>query len=167
MVFQHLFGMVIAYLGIYLGVLLGINSPEEMKPGEKWLKLLSSLIYGAIIGVALSYFILNAPNFIHYGLAVILTLLVLPRIVKIDTIVTYLFFAMLLALFVTNTGYFIALASLVFFYGFSTGSLIVMPHTEHKRILKPWQKFFQEAWKETWGYPLFVLVLFIFFFFIP
>jgi hypothetical protein len=165
MVFAQLAGMMIAYLGFFAGVLLAIISPEEMKPGKHWLELSASLLYGAIVGIAFLFFALEPLSYVHYGLAIFIILLILARLVKAGHFIIYTLLALMLALFLMHSTFFLLLAALILFYGLFEGSLLVLPHTKRKRLLTPKVRLFSNAWKQTWGYVFAVAVLFLVFLF--
>ena len=165
MVLTYVLAMLIAYLGLITGVILGMNSPEEMKPGKQWLTLLSSFLFGLFVGVIIAYFVIFPVTYIHYGLAILAVMLVLARFVRAPRFVLYTLLAMTIALFIGHQSFFLVLAALLFLYGLPEGSLIVEPYTEKKCLLRPWKTYLIDAWRQSWGYPFFVLIITIFFMF--
>ncbi|MFW5747043.1 MAG: hypothetical protein ACOCWQ_05855 [Nanoarchaeota archaeon] len=163
MVIPYILGMLVPWAGIYCGVLLGINSPEELKPGAPYLRLLGSVIYGLIIGVAISYLFAVPVNYTHYGLSILIVLLILSKVMEVHPFPVYTLMGFMLAFFIGHVEFFILLGSLLFLYGLPVGSEMVTPHSKHRRITTPRAQLFLRAWKASWGFFLLICGLFVFF----
>lgn len=63
-------GIIVSYLGLYVGLALAKISPEEIKPGRRYFMLLEKILFIIIMAVAL-YGLFTSAKFIYFSLLLI------------------------------------------------------------------------------------------------
>ena len=126
-----MFKLIIALIGIIIGVLLGRIAPEELNKGKKYFILLKKILF-LIMLIVLGYFLkgnyllLTLSQIIGFGLFYL-------NIKKYGWYlegINYLFFVVFYFLN-TDFNFKLIISSLLFFYGLPLGSLIY--HEKQKR----------------------------------
>ena len=113
--------IIIAFLGFPIGILLAKISPEEMKTGKKYFRLIESFLIAFIF-----FFFLQS-----YSINIFLTILLTPIIfltllyLRINVLIIYGLFVIMLYLGQNNLFYLAIISSLVFLFGLPAGSLKV------------------------------------------
>jgi hypothetical protein len=116
---NYILVLLVSFLGLFVGNILGLFAKEELKPGKKWFELLEKIIFILILIVFTFYFV----NVDKYFLVFILILTVYFRISKVSNSFVYLMLA-LMFYFTSNSNVFLIIASLIFLYGLPIGSLM-------------------------------------------
>ena len=115
-----IYGILICYFGIVLGAALAFIAPEELKEGRQYFNLFQHALAGAFAFFA----IIGTTGSIIYSLiAFVLASLAssrLPGIIRMP--LSYLVFT--ISLFFTHPHSHPILYSIIFIYGFPTGSII-------------------------------------------
>ncbi len=114
--------LVITYLGLAAGIILSYIAKEEIMIGRKYLKLLQKILLSLV--VLFVFYFLN----INIILVIIISVVILLLLLFIKNIHQQYMYA-LLGLFYwissKNINAFIIISSLIFLYGFPTGSLLI------------------------------------------
>ncbi len=119
----------ISFLGLFVGMVLAFVSPEEMKPGEKYFKIIKGLafIVMAVIIVYLTWY--------HNILFFITIIVFLVFYLKfLDSHWFYLALGIYMGLGFRMEKFFIVVACLVFICGLPTGSLFVYKSKSKKKF---------------------------------
>lgn len=148
----------IGYTGIYAGIWLGTNSPEEMKPAKQYLHAMELAIFIVLTTsmAYMAYHVLNGMLLVAFWCC--FTLLVLGRIVAKDSLMLiYTLLGLTIVFHYHHTQALMLLTGLVFCYGITQGSRMVIPHTHDKQLTRPFARLIGDAWAVTWGFP-FILV---------
>ena len=122
MAFIQLLVPIIAFLGFPIGLFLSFVSPEEMKPGKKYFKLLQNLLLVFILFFVFDYYTIPLAISIILTVAVFLGVFYWQN--KHKSIILYLILAVLLYLSSKDTSLFAIESSLIFMYGLPAGSLL-------------------------------------------
>ncbi len=104
--------LTIAFAGVFAGGLLAIISPEELKPGEKYWKILKWVLLAVIITV-LFYF----SQLIIYAIIITALLVYLKIINREYPALAFVFFLS------AYEGFLFIASSLIFIYGLPAGTL--------------------------------------------
>ena len=121
-ILNYVLALVFSFLGVLVGLGLGYAAKEELKPGKKYFLWMQNIIL-VLAGIFVLYsFNLNLILFIVLGLLLTLVLAYFEP----NTIIGYGLLALLVFLSIGNDNLFILMASLVFLYGFPTGSLFLI-----------------------------------------
>lgn len=110
----------VSYSGIFFGSLLIFIAPEEQKPGRKYFLLMQKMVLGLII-IVLLY------NFSKINLLLSILLFIFAILKNTNNYFVYLLFIPLLYISFKNTNLALIMATLIFLYGLSAGSLLVKP----------------------------------------
>jgi hypothetical protein len=129
--------IIIAYLGLYVGIFLGWLSPEEMKPGKKYFEILQRTLFALIGGVFL---------YLFTGSLIVALISVLLVFFPFHLFAIYLLFP-LLFYYAPNIG----LLALFFLYGLPAGSGMVKPYVDSKnKNSRSLLQLMLIALKESW-----------------
>ena len=122
MAFIQLLAPIISFLGFPIGLFLSFVSPEEMKPGKKYFKLLQNLLLVLILFFVFDYYLIPLAISILITVAVFLGVFYWQN--KYKGIILYTLLAVFLYFSSKNYSLFALESSLIFMYGFPAGSLI-------------------------------------------
>ena len=122
MTLNYLLAPIITFLGFPIGLLLSFVSPEEMKSGRKYFKLLQNLLLVFILFFVFDYYML--PLIISLIITISVFLGIFCWQSKYKSIIIYIILAVLLYFSSANTSLFALESSLIFIYGIPTGSLL-------------------------------------------
>ena len=116
----------LAYSGLFIGMSLAFIAKEEIKPGRKYFVFLKKILLSLII---VFLFALNKLDYIIILLALAIVLVYFYKLrvnkgFKEDFLI-YLIFGAIFYLSYKNTNLFVIESSLMFLYGFPTGTLLV------------------------------------------
>ncbi|MBN2112307.1 hypothetical protein JW707_04385 [Candidatus Woesearchaeota archaeon] len=134
---NYILASLIVSLGLICGVILGFIAKEEIKPGRKYLIFLQYAIV-AVILVLTVYFRFDI-EIVFLLVAGIFFVLYRTRLKKQIMPEIYVLFAVIFASAKAES--FIVQSSLIFLYGFPTGSLMVMEKNWLKKVLVPFCMF--------------------------
>jgi len=114
---------IIAYLGLFIGILLAIMAKEEIKPGKKYFIFLQKIILLLIFIFLLIYTDLN------YILILLILALIIVHLLKTKkefNELPYIYIILSIIFFLSSKilNFFIIESSLIFLYGLPTGSLL-------------------------------------------
>ncbi len=123
---SYLLSLIISFCGLFVGIALAYIAPEEIRPGEKYFIAIQNLVLTTTILVFVYYI---TPNLLLTVLISILTFLFLFYR-KLSTKAIYLFLGILFFFSSKNQSIFLLESTLIFFYGFPTGTLFA------KRLIK-------------------------------
>lgn len=129
--FLVLFG---CFLGIVLGAISALISPEEMSSGKKYFNLAEKIIVLAILIVMLVSSEINLFVILFFSLYIILTLL--SMLLKIRNLREYVYMAMPLAIlaYINNTNLLIIESSLIFILGFPFAMLYIAQYEKSQQF---------------------------------
>jgi len=121
--------LIITYLGLAAGIILSYIAKEEIRVGKKYLQLLQKLLLTLIVFFTLYVFSINLIVVIVISVVIVLLLLFIKNIHQ-----QYVYALLGLFYWISskNINFFIIISSLIFLYGFPTGSL--MRKAEKKSI---------------------------------
>ena len=123
--YQDILLIIISFIGLFFGVFLAINSPEEMKPGRKYFYFLEEILLLIIIGLVASTIKFSLVS----GL-ILLGGIVLGSLLKKE----YLYFGLIIfSLFASSL--WIYLIALIFLYGLPYGTLIKIHYKHYAWLL--------------------------------
>jgi len=146
--FQFILALLVSYAGLYVGVLLGINSPEELTPGRKFLDFGKQVFFVLII-LSIIYVLKEQ----WMSLLLIFVTYIFFRIVHerwtFNLQEFYITIAVITLMVSKSASAVFLLASLVFLYGITAGALLVEPHTKHKTLLVKRRQLFFKAFNMT------------------
>ena len=121
-ILNYVLALVFSFLGVLAGLGLGYFAKEELRHGRKYFLWMQNIIL-VIAGIFVLYSLnLNLILFIVLGLALTLVLAYFEP----NAIIGYGLLALLVFLSIGNDNLFILMTSLVFLYGFPTGSLFLI-----------------------------------------
>ncbi len=142
---NYLLTSIVAFIGIYVGVVLALIAPEELKDGRKYFVFLHSILDIAIILLALWLFF----SMKRYYLMGILVLVVIYRyFVKIGDpyVVSYMIYGGVFY-FYKDLKLFLVVTSLIFLHGLPTGTLLCGVKKKIKDKVKPfWVATLRYIW---------------------
>jgi len=145
---QFVFALLASYAGLYVGVLLGINSPEELKPGKKYFHLCKDVLFLILIFAIIYLLREQWPS-----LLLLFVTYVFFRVVHKRWTFTlqefYICIAVIALMVSKDTGAVFLLTSIAFLYGLPAGSLIVEPYTKHKTLLVKRRQLIYKAFNLT------------------
>ena len=133
MEFIQFLAPIIAFLGFPIGLFLSFLSPEEMKPGKKYFKLLQNLLLVFILFFVFDYYAI--PLLISIVLTVAVFLGVFYWQNKHKSVILYLILAVLIYLSSKDTSLFAIESSLIFIYGIPAGSLLKFKKKDAIKII--------------------------------
>ena len=119
---NYILSAIIASLGIFCGVVLGYIAKEELKPGKKYLILLQYVLIAVMI-VLMVYFRFE-EEIVFLFVAALFFVIYKTRFKKQIMPEIYVLFALIFSK--APAAAFIVWSSLIFLYGFPTGSLLYM-----------------------------------------
>ena len=108
--------LVISFLGLFFGLSLAYIAPEELKPGEKYLKFLQKIILSSIIALHIYFF--NLHIIVSLIFVAIIVILIFKFFQKISSNVLYFALGLLFFLASKDGKLFLLNALLIFFFGF-------------------------------------------------
>jgi hypothetical protein len=111
-----IFAVLIAFLGFPFGILLAKISPEEMKKGKKYFKLIQSFIIALIIFIFLYQYLNIIISIIISVLFFLITIYL-----RVNHKIFYILFVFLL--YLSNKTNIAFLCSLIFLFGIVSGSI--------------------------------------------
>ncbi len=120
---------IISFLGLFVGMLLAFVSPEEMKPGEKYFKIMKGILF-IVIGVVMVY--LTWYNNLLFFITAIVFLVFYIKF--LDSHWLYLALGIYIGLGFHIQKFFIVIACLVFICGLPIGSLFVSGSKSKKKF---------------------------------
>lgn len=123
----------IVSLGVFCGVFLGYIAKEELKPGKKYLALLQNIIL-AVMLVLVAYFRPKPYIAVLFAFMFFVMLDHSGAIKGPKQACYYFVYAVFALLFFESRG-FIPYSSLMFLYGFPTGSLLFMKKKGREKAL--------------------------------
>ena len=114
---NQILGIMIIFIGIIIGIILGKITKEELKPGKKYILFFKNVLLAGIFVVSIAY----SLNIIMSIVLVLILIYLLIFKFKFNDIIVYASFAFIYFIISKN----ILLPVLMFIYGFPTGSLMV------------------------------------------
>jgi len=137
MILTYLLLLVLAFLGLFIGLLVGYFCKEELKPGMNYLNWLRHLLFIAILII---FFVKNPSWLFVILIAVIIILFSLSK--NRET----LYYYVLAVIFFLSWRYngFAMMAPLIFLYGFPLGSMHLYYNIKEKKkqvILKLFYRY--------------------------
>lgn len=121
----------ITFSGLFIGKALAHFAAEEMVAGRKYFLLMHKIIFVVIVALLINALNLN-PFFRAVIYLVLLAALFFLRMIRSEIIYPLLG---LIFFFGSKTELFMAISSLIFIYGFPTGSLLAKKHNILKMFL--------------------------------
>ena len=130
MVLEQILTILIIFLGLIAGIILARLSPEEMKTGKRYFKLISLFVLVFILFFLFSYLKLNIYLSVLISVLLFLTLLY----VKINSLIFYILFPIIIYFSKENIYLFAIECSLMFIFGLATGSSL--PKIKNKKFVE-------------------------------
>ena len=129
MILTYLGLLLLSFLGIFIGLLLGYLAQEELKPGLKYLSLLSRLLFIAILII---FFVKN-PSIVF-----IIFMALMIILYSLSTYRETLYYYALAVIFFISWRFngFALVAPLIFLQGFPIGSIYLYEHIKDKKHRK-------------------------------
>ena len=120
-ILNYVLALIGAFSGLFIGMLLGYITKEELKPGKKYFIWMQNIIL-----ILAAIFVLYSFQ-LHIILSILIGLILTLALIyfKPKAIIGYIILAILILLIIEDINFFILTASLIFLYGFPTGSLIL------------------------------------------
>jgi len=120
-----LLALLFSFTGIIFGLILSLIAPEEIVPGKRYLLFLKYILFFAIFVVGNYSFLLIGDYYFGLIFSIIIPVLFILTYVKLPFIEygNYVVFSIMFLVEV-NFELSLILASLVFLYGFPTGTLL-------------------------------------------
>ncbi len=147
-VLQFVFALIVSYFGLYVGVMLGINSPEELTPGKKYLQLGKDALFFILVLTVIYLMREEWPSLLLLFITYIFFRVVHKRW-TFHLQEFYVVAAVLLLMTSKDPSAVFLLASIVFLYGLPAGSLLVEPYTKHKTLTVKRRQVFYKAFNLT------------------
>lgn len=122
--------LVISFFGIYIGLALAYIAPEELNPGVKYLKIFQNILFAITIFVFAHYSKLNLV--LNAAIAIIVLLILFKT--KISSRALYLFLGVLFFLSIKDIQLFLIESTLIFLFGFPSGTLFVRKHIKTEKL---------------------------------
>lgn len=126
MVFTYFLLLVIAFLGLFVGLLIGYFSKEELKPGYQYINAFRHLIFAAII---ILFFIYN-PDWVF---AIIIGAIIIAFSLHKRRETLYYYFLSLIFFLSWRYEGLGVVAPLIFLYGVPLGSIYLLNHAKEKK----------------------------------
>ena len=123
--------LMVTFFGVISGTIIGFIAPEELGPGEGYLKVLQNVLSALVIAVVL--YLVGVPLVFVLTLTVAVTVMQILYSDKDISVMIYIMLAIIFALSAGRVTSFIAAASGIFLYGLPTGSLFVLKNSKKKR----------------------------------
>ncbi len=120
-ILNYLLVLIGSFSGLFVGMGLGYITKEELKYGKKYFLWMQNIVLILAAIFVLYSFHLHIILFILIGLLATLAMIYL----KPGIVIGYLILAVLFYLSIGSINLFILTSSMVFLYGFPTGSLIL------------------------------------------
>jgi len=120
-----LLALLFSFTGIIFGLILSLIAPEEIVPGKRYLLFLKYILFFAIFVVGNYSFLLIGDYYFGLIFSIIIPVLFILTYVKLPFIEygNYVVFSIMFLVEV-NFELSLILASLIFLYGFPTGTLL-------------------------------------------
>ena len=129
--------ILIIFLGFPLGILLARISPEEIKTGKRYFKVIQTILLVFILFFLLNYLNLNI---IFSLLITLVTFFLLFYWPKEKSFLFYLFLPLIIYFSKNNFNLFALQSSLIFIFGIVTGSLFAQ--VKKKKFISPIKQIF-------------------------
>ena len=129
MLLTYLVLLILAFIGLFIGLLISYASQEELKPGLKYFNILRHLLFIAILIV---FFVKNPSILFIILIAVLIIIFSFSRHRE-----TLYYYALAVIFFLSwRFNGFALLAPLIFLYGFPVGSIYLYHHIKDKKNKK-------------------------------
>ena len=126
MLLTYLILLVLVFLGLFLGLLIGYVTKEELKPGKKYFNILRHVLFIAILIV---FFVKNPSIIFFIFIAALIIIFSFSK--HREALYSY---ALAVIFFISwRFNGFALLAPLVFLYGFPVGSIYLCNHLKQKK----------------------------------
>jgi hypothetical protein len=145
---QFVLSLIVAYSGLYAGVWLGTNSPEEIKPGKKYLLFCQKTMFCLLL-LTIVYLLKDQwLSLILLGLTYV-TFTLLHKRWELELKEFYLAVTVIALMVSKDPSYVYLFACVIFMYGMLAGSLLVEPHIKHATLLLKRRQLFYKAFNMT------------------
>lgn len=126
MLLTYLILLVLVFLGLFLGLLIGYVAKEELKPGKKYFDIFKHVLFIAILIV---FFVKNWSVLFVMVIAALIIIFSFSRYRE-----TLYYYALAVIFFLAwRFNGFALLAPLIFLYGFPVGSIYLHNHLKQKK----------------------------------
>lgn len=126
MLLTYLIILIIAFLGLYFGLIIGYMAEEELKPGRKYFVALKHLLFLVILAL---FFIKNPSIIFIIFLALLIIIFSFSKYRE-----TLYYFTLAVVFFLSwHFNGFALIAPLIFLYGFPVGSIYLYNHLKDKK----------------------------------
>ena len=132
---NHILTIIIAFLGFPIGILLAKISPEEIKTGKKYFKIIQTILLVFILFFLLDFLKLN----------IFITIIITSFVFLLSfywsrnkSFLFYLLFPLVIYFSKINLKLFALQASIIFVFGLATGSLVVK--VKNKKFISPFKE---------------------------
>ncbi len=121
-IINYISTLIITFLSIFIGIALAKISPEELKPGKKYIVFFYRILLVSIILIIL-YHLFLTKNYIFLTIIIILTIS-LRLIKQYNDIITWILLGIIFYLSSKQLNYFLIISSLIFLLGLPFGTLL-------------------------------------------
>lgn len=128
----YLVVLIVSFLGVYAGAILGFLAPKELKPGKNYfVGMMNTILVFAVVLLLYAY---GAPLLLLALLGILLAVC-LYMMTESTPINQIAFFLLGIALYFStkSTDLFVGIAILIFLYGMPMGSLYVARHIKQSK----------------------------------
>ncbi|MBW2990185.1 hypothetical protein KY348_00600 [Candidatus Woesearchaeota archaeon] len=126
MLLTYLILLVLVFLGLFLGLLIGYATKEELKPGKRYFDILK---HGLFIAILIVFFVKNWSVLFVVVIAALIIIFSFSRYRE-----TLYYYALAVVFFISwRFNGFALLAPLIFLYGFPVGSIYLHNHLKQKK----------------------------------
>lgn len=161
-IMSFVLALLVSYGGLYVGVLLGINSPEELKPGKKYFTFAKHVLFVLFLA-AIIYLLRNQwLSLVLLGVTY-LCFKALHKRWELSLLEFYIVAGVFALMVSKSEGAVFLISCIVFMYGLPAGALLVEPHSKHKTTLLRPKQLYIKAFNMTADFILVLALLTLFF----
>ena len=129
MLCTYLIILIIAFLGLYLGLIIGYMAEEELKPGRKYFVAMKHLLFLVVLAL---FFIKNPSTIFIIFIALLIIIFSFSKHRE-----TLYYYALAVIFFISwQFNGFTLIAPMIFLYGFPIGSIYLFNHLKDKKNKK-------------------------------
>ncbi|MFT4310364.1 MAG: hypothetical protein ACMXYC_01915 [Candidatus Woesearchaeota archaeon] len=151
--------VILPILGMHIGFLLAILSPEEMEPGLKWFTLGKSLLFAVLLSVVIWFLVFTSFFWLHTALWVLVICLVFAKIFSIEVFHELILWAFAGMMLLVHKEFFLVFFSVLFVYSIFLGTLYVIPYYKQEILQQSLSSMYLKLWSQWWGFVWVVAVI--------
>ena len=164
MILNEIIAGIIAYLGLFIGILLAYFSSEELKNSKKYFIIAKRILFVSLSLILLFHFL--GQNYIVFLIAIIISIVFL-LVYRFETSkICYGIIAMFLVLTSANKNIYYLISSFTFLYGMLLAGIYMEPYVKKDKIVIKKTTAIFKVLKRTWFFPVIFLGLYVLRFFL-